>query len=159
MDQKTLKEQVLYLLRGGGAHLSFDEGIEGLPPTHRAAKPSGVPHSPWRLLEHMRRTQRDIVDFVRDPGYVSPEWPAGYWPPTDGPVDDEEWEASLAAFRTDLVTVQELVADPAADLLMPLPHAPDYTLLREALLVADHNAYHLGELVVVRRALGVWTRS
>jgi hypothetical protein len=152
----SLREHLLYLLRGGGAHLSFDKAIAGLPPKLRGAKPAGVPHTPWRLLEHLRIAQWDILEFTRNPRHVSPRWPDGYWPAGDAPPNDEAWDRSVAAFRADLQAMQDLVADPATNLFTPLPHGEDQTPLREALLVADHNAYHLGQMVVIRRLLGDW---
>ena len=151
-----LREHLLYLLKGGGAHLSFDKAIAGLPAELRGAKPPGVPHTPWRLLEHLRIAQWDILEFTRNPRHVSPPWPEGYWPADDAPPDDGAWDRSVAAFRAGLRAMQDLVADPATDLFTPLPHGEGQTALREALLVADHNAYHLGQLVMVRRLLGAW---
>jgi hypothetical protein len=157
MDRdKALREHMLYLLKGGGAHLDFDAAVADLPAELRGAKPAGVPHTPWRLLEHMRIAQWDILEFSRNPGHVSPPFPEGYWPRGDAPPDEGAWEKSVAAFRADLRAMRDLVADPATDLLAPLPHGQGQTVLREALLVADHNAYHLGQFVVVRRALGAW---
>jgi hypothetical protein len=155
----SLREHLLYLLSGGGAHLDFDKAIAGLPPQLRGAKLAGQPHTPWRLLEHLRIAQWDILRFSIDPAHVSPEWPDGYWPKGDAPPDDGAWDRSVEQFRADLKTMRELVADPAADLFKPLPHGQGQTLLREALLVADHNAYHLGQLVLVRRLLGAWTEG
>jgi hypothetical protein len=152
----VLREHLLYLLKGGGAHLNFDKAIAGLPPALRGARPPGVPHTPWRLLEHLRIAQWDILEFTRDPRHVSPPWPEGYWPASDAPPDDGAWDQSVAAFRTDLQAMQDLVGNPATDLFAPLPHGQGQTALREALLVADHNAYHLGQMVVVRRLLGAW---
>ncbi len=151
-----LRETVLELLKGGGAHLDFEKAIAGLPTELRGAKPPGVPHTAWRLLEHLRIAQSDILEFTRNPKHVSPPWPEGYWPASDAPPDDAAWDRSVAAFRADLRAMQSLVADPATDLFKPLPHGDGQTPLREALLVADHNAYHLGQLVVVRRLLGAW---
>jgi uncharacterized damage-inducible protein DinB len=156
-DQTTsLREHLDYLLKGGGAHLTFDKAIASLPAGLRGAKPPGVPHTPWRLLEHLRIAQRDILEFTRNPRHISPPWPVGYWPPGDVPPDDAAWDRSVAAFRADLQAMQDLVADPATDLFARLPHGEGQTALHEALLVADHNAYHLGQLVVVRRLLGAW---
>ncbi len=152
----TLREHLLYLLRGGGAHLDFDRAIAGLPPELRGVKPAGLPYSPWRLLEHLRIAQWDILRFCLDAGHVSPPFPEGYWPQGDAPPDPGAWDRSIEGFRTDLRAMQNLVANPAADLFAPLPHGQGQTILREALLVADHNAYHLGQLVVVRRLLGIW---
>jgi hypothetical protein len=151
-----LREHLTYLLKGGGAHPSFDKAITGLPAELRGVKPPGVPHTPWRLLEHLRIAQWDILEFTRDPRHVSPPWPEGYWPAGDAPPDDGAWDRSVAAFRADLRAMQDLVADPAMDLFTPLPHGEGQTTLREALLIADHNAYHLGQLVMVRRLLGAW---
>jgi hypothetical protein len=152
----ALREHVLYLLRGGGAHLDFEKAVAGLPPALRGAKPPGQPHTPWRLLEHMRIAQWDILEFSRNPRHVSPEFDAGYWPRGDAPPDAGAWDKSIAAFRADLKAMQDLVADPATDLFAPIPHGQGQTVLREALLVADHNAYHLGQLVLIRRLLGAW---
>ena len=152
----ALREHVLYLLRGGGAHLDFEKAVAGLPPELRGVRPAGLPHSPWRLLEHMRIAQWDILEFSRNPRHVSPPFPEGYWPEGDAPPDAGAWDRSVAAFRADLRAMEALVADPASDLFTPFPHGQGQTLLREALLVADHNAYHLGQLVVLRRLLGAW---
>jgi hypothetical protein len=155
--EKLLRDHLLYLLRGGGAHLGFDAAIADLPPELRGAKPPGVPHTPWRLLEHLRICQWDILEFSRNSRHKSPKFPDGYWPPGDSPPDDAAWDRSVAAFRADLKAMEDLVADPKTDLFARIPHGEGQTILREALLVADHNAYHLGQLVVVRRALGAWT--
>lgn len=155
-QDKALRDHLLYLLRGGGAHLHFDAVVADLPADLRGVKPPNVPHTPWRLLEHMRIAQWDILEFSRNPGHVSPEFPDGYWPEGDAPPDAAAWDRSVAAFRTDLKAMCDLVADPTTDLYARIPHGDGQTVLREALLVADHNAYHLGQLVVVRRALGAW---
>jgi hypothetical protein len=152
-----LRQHVLDLLRGGNAHITFEDAIADLPPALRGAKPKGVPHTPWRLLEHMRIAQRDILEFSRSPRHVSPPFPDGYWPAQDAPPDDRAWERSVAAFQADLKQMEELVADPATDLFPRIPHGDGQTILREALLVADHNAYHLGQLIVIRRCLGAWS--
>jgi hypothetical protein len=157
--EKALREHLLYLLRGGGAHLDFEAAIAGLPAALRGAKAAGVPHSPWRLLEHMRIAQWDILEFSRNRRHVSPPFPDGYWPASDAPPDAAAWDRSVAAFRADLQAMQDLVADPATDLFTPIPHGEGQTILREALLVADHNAYHLGQLVMLRRVLGAWPAS
>ena len=156
-NDKLLREHLLYVLKGGGAHLDFETAIANLPAELRGAKPAGVPHTPWRLLEHMRICQWDILEFSRNPRHFSPKFPDGYWPAGDAPPNAAAWDKSLAAFRTDLRAMQDLVADPATDLFAKIPHGDGQTILREALLVADHNAYHLGQLVVVRRALGAWS--
>jgi uncharacterized damage-inducible protein DinB len=152
----SLREHLLYLLRGGGAHLDFEHAIATLPPKLRGGKVENLPHTPWRLLEHMRIAQWDILEFCRNPKHVSPSFPEGYWPSGDAPPDATAWDRSVAAFRADLKAMQDLVDDPATDLFTPLAHGQGQTILREALLVADHNAYHLGQLIVVRRLLGAW---
>jgi hypothetical protein len=153
---QALRDHLLYLLRGGGAHLDFDAAIADLPPVLRGARAGTVPHTPWRLLEHMRIAQWDILEFSRNPKHVSPPFPTGYWPQADAPPDPAAWDRSVAAFRADLQAMQDLVANQATDLFAAIPHGDGQTILREALLVADHNAYHLGQLVVVRRLLGAW---
>jgi hypothetical protein len=123
----------------------------------RGARVDGVPHTPWRLLEHMRIAQWDILEFSRNAAHVSPPFPEGYWPAGDAPPDSAAWDQSVAVFRADLQAMQDLVADPTTDLFARIPHGEGQTILREALLVADHNAYHLGQLVMLRRCLGNWT--
>src|SRR5579883_1420667 len=137
----AFRDHLLYLLRGGGAHLAFDKAVDGIPSALRGAKVDPVPHTPWRLVEHMRIAQWDILEFCRTPGHDSPAWPAGYWPAGDAPPDAAAWDRAVRQFRADAAAVQALVADPAADLFAPLPNGTGQTLLREALLVADHNAY------------------
>lgn len=154
---KTLRKQLQELLRGKGAHLDFDKAVAHLPPKLRGAKPPGQPHTPWRLVEHMRIAQWDILEFSRNPKHVSPKWPDEYWPKADGPQRPTDWNRSIRRFRADARAMQKLIADPKNDLLAPLPHGDGQTLLREALLVADHTAYHLGQLVLVRRLLGAWS--
>jgi hypothetical protein len=153
---RVLRDHLIYLLRGGGAHLDFDAAIADLPPNLRGGKLPGLPHTPWRLLEHMRICQWDILEFSRNPKYVELKFPDDYWPTGDAPPDDAAWDRSIESFRANLKAMQDLVADPATDLFAPIPHGDGQTVLREALLVADHNAYHLGQLVTVRRLLGAW---
>ncbi len=155
-EDSSLREHLLYLLRGGGAHLDFEKAIAGLPTELRGAKPSGLPFSAWGLLEHMRIAQWDILEFSRDPKHTSPAWPEGYWPATDAPPSIEAWDRSVAAFRADRKAMERLVAADKTDLHAQIPHGDGQTILREALLVADHNAYHLGQLVLLRRLLGAW---
>jgi hypothetical protein len=152
----SVRDHVLYLLRGGGAHVDFERANADLPTDLRGAKIEGVPHTPWHLLEHMRIAQWDILEFSRNPKHVSPEFPDGYWPNTEGPPDRTSWNHSVAAFRSDLEAMIELVGDPKVDLCAPIPHGDGQTILREALLVADHNAYHLGQMAILRRCLGCW---
>jgi hypothetical protein len=158
-EQADLRKHVIYLLRGGGAHVDFDAAIAGLPAKLRGARPQGIPHTAWRLLEHMRIAQWDILEFSRDSGHVSPDWPSGYWPKGDAPPNASAWAKSVKAFRHDLKQMERLVSSPSTDLYARIPHGDGQTILREALLVADHNAYHLGELVVVRRLLNAWPQG
>lgn len=156
MDDRKLREHLVRLLEGGAAHLRCADAIEGLPAELRGAKVTGIPHTPWRLLEHMRICQWDILEFSRNAQHVSPEFPGGYWPSTDAPPDLESWDKGVAAFYADLQAMIDLVEDPATDLFSPISHGDGQTILREALLVADHNSYHLGQLVLLRRCLGAW---
>ena len=159
MNDAALREHVLYLLDGGGAHLDFEKAVAGISAELRGAKPANIPHSPWRLVEHMRICQWDILEFSRNPDHVSPDFPDGYWPAGDAPPDDLAWDKCLSDFRDDLEAMRQVVQDESNDLFAKIPHGDGQTLLREALLVADHNAYHVGQLVIVRRALGLWDES
>ncbi len=152
----TLRQHLLELLHGGHAHADFDTAVRGLAPTLRGKRPKGAEHSPWEILEHLRIAQGDILEFSRDSSHQSPDWPSGYWPATAAPPDAKAWDKSVRAFRRDLKTMSDLVASPATDLFARIPHGSGQTILREALLTADHNSYHLGELVLVRRLLGAW---
>ena len=156
MHDQALRQHVIDLLDGNQAHLTFDQAVADLPVPLRGLRAPATPHSPWRLLEHMRIAQWDILEFSRNPRHRSPEFPDGYWPVGDAPPDEAAWDRSVEAFRNDLQAMKDLVSNPGTDLLAPIPHGDGQTILREALLVADHNAYHLGQLVVVRRALGAW---
>lgn len=152
----SLRKHLLELLEGGGAHAKFDDVVKGLPPKLRGAKPANFPHSPWMLLEHLRLAQSDILEFSRNPKHVSPPWPAGYWPKTAAPPKAAAWDKSMQQFRRDLKAMQALVANPKTDLFARIPWGDGQTVLREALLVADHNAYHLAQFVDVRRLLEAW---
>lgn len=154
--EESLRQHLVRLLDGRGAHADFDRAVAGLPPEARGRRPEGMPHSPWEVLEHLRLAQEDILEFSRDPDWVSPEWPEGYWPASAEPPEEAAWEGSVEAFRAGLEAMKDLVRDPERDLHQPLPWGAGQTLLREALLLADHNAYHAGELVAVRRMLGAW---
>ena len=152
----SLRQHLKYLLSDGGAHVKFSDVVSSFPANLRGQKPSGFPHSAWMLLEHMRIAQWDILEFSRNPKYASPEWPGGYWPRTETPPNAATWSASIKAFNKDLNEMQALVTNPKTDLFARIPWGDGQTILREALLVADHNAYHLGQLVDVRRLLGAW---
>ncbi|MCR9293226.1 MAG: DinB family protein [bacterium] len=156
MSEQALREHVLYLLGGGGAHLDYKQAFEGLREELRGDKVAGIPHTPWRILEHMRICQWDILEFSRNPQHISPDFPQGYWPAEDAPASADAWDQSLRTFEEELQQMMDLVADPATDLYQPIPHGDGQTILREALLLADHNAYHLGQLVLLRRFLGDW---
>ena len=159
MSDQALREHVLYLLKGGGAHVHFEQAIAELPQHLRGTKVEGVSHTAWRLLEHLRICQWDILEFSRNADHVSPDFPDGYWPKGDAPPESDSWDKSVQAFRNDLQAMIDLVADPDTDLYAKIPHGDGQTILREALLVADHNAYHLGQLVAVRQALGAWATT
>ncbi len=152
----SLRQHLLDLLNGGHAHATFDAAVKNLPIALRGKRPRGAEHSPWEVLEHLRIAQWDILEFSRDAAHQSPAWPSGYWPATPVPPDPKAWDKSVRAFRRDLKAMCDLVADPSTDLYARIPHGDGQTILREALLVADHNAYHLGELVLLRRLLGAW---
>lgn len=152
----SLRKHVIELLRSKEAHADFDQAIEGLPAELRGARVKDVPFTPWRLLEHLRLAQWDILEFSRDAKHKSPEWPEGYWPQGDAPPNAAAWDESVASFRRDLSEMIKLVKDPSSDLFTPIPHGQGQTLLREALLVADHNSYHIGQLILLRRLLGAW---
>jgi hypothetical protein len=154
--EQSLRRHILDLLAGGGAHAKFDDVIKGLPPKLRGEKPAKFPHTPWMLLEHLRLAQWDILEFSRNPKHVSPPWPAGYWPKKPAPANAAAWNKSIQQFRRDLKAMQHLVANPKTDLFARIPWGDDQTVLREALLVADHNAYHLGQMLDLRRMLGSW---
>jgi hypothetical protein len=155
-NDKALRQHVVNLLKGGNAHVDFDSAFKDLPAELRGKRPKGAEHSPWELLEHLRIAQWDILEFSRDPKHKSPEFPSGYWPSTPAPPDDAAWGKSIRSFRKDLQALCDLVNDQSTDLFAKIPHGEGQTILREALLAADHNAYHLGQVVLLRRLLGAW---
>jgi hypothetical protein len=155
-NDNVLPEHLAQLLKGGNAHLDFDAAVKGLPASVRGKKPGSAEHSPWQILEHMRIAQWDILEFIRNPDHVSPEFPEGYWPKSQDPPNEEAWDKSAERFRADLKSMIQIVENESTDLFAKLPHGDGQTILREALLVADHNAYHLGQLVLLRRLLGAW---
>lgn len=156
----ALRQHLIALLDGGQAHATFDQAVAGLPPELRGRKleigEELSPYTPWQLLEHLRIAQWDILEFSRNPKHISPEWPSGYWPASSKPPDPRSWAKSVESFRADLQAMKDLVSNPATDLCAPIPHGDGQTILREALLLADHNAYHIGELVLLRKLLGAW---
>jgi hypothetical protein len=153
---RALREHVVALLEGGHAHVQFEEAVADWPNELRGAKPAGQPFTPWRLLEHVRISQWDIVEFTSSPKHVSPEWPRGYWPRDDAPPDVQAWDQSVAQVLRDRRAMKRLVTNPGTDLFARLPHGTGQTVLREALVLADHNSYHVGQLALLRRLLGAW---
>jgi uncharacterized damage-inducible protein DinB len=156
MSDTALREQLRDLLGSAHAHATFEQAVEKVPAEKRGERVTGQPHTLWRLLEHIRIATWDILEFSRQGSHVSPAWPDGYWPTTDAPPDEGAWERSVAAIRSDLDAFAKLVEDPARDLFAPFPWGQGQTLLREALLIADHNAYHVGQMVLLRQQLGIW---
>jgi len=155
---KQLRDHLLYLLDGGGAHARFDDAVKNMPQALQGVTPNGYPHSAWMLLEHLRIAQRDILEFSRNRKHESPQWPEGYWPKIAAPPNAEAWNKSVREFRKDLTAMQDLVTNPKTDLYARIPWGDGQTVLRQALLLADHNAYHLGQLVDVRRLVNAWTQ-
>ncbi|HEX9283074.1 MAG TPA: DinB family protein [Gemmatimonadales bacterium] len=153
---RSLRDHLVELLDGGHAHVTFKDAIADWPPELRGTKPPGQPFTPWRVLEHIRISQWDIVEFTKSAKHVSPEWPAGYWPQSDAPPDAAAWDKSVAQVKRDLREMARIVSDPKTDLFARIPHGTGQTVLREALVLADHNSYHLGQLVLLRRLLGAW---
>ena len=155
---RELRQHLLELLTGGQAHATFDDIIKDLPPKLRGAKPANFPHSPWMLLEHLRIAQSDILDFSTNPKYKHRKWPDSYWPNSPAPPNAAAWNKSLRDFRADLKAIKTLIANRHTDLYARIPWGTGQTILREALLAADHNAYHLAQLLDVRRLLGAWEK-
>ena len=158
-DNEALREQLADLLEKGNAHSNWRDILSGIPEAMRGTKPPRAPHTAWQLLEHMRIAQWDILEFSRNPKHVSPEFPKGYWPETEMPPSVTAWETSVKAFERDLGEMKELVRNPKTDLFARILHGEGQTILREALVLADHNAYHLGQIVLLRRMLGAWTAA
>jgi len=153
---KPFRAQLKKFLGWEDAHAGFDAAVEGIGPAHQGTAPPGLPFSPWQLLEHLRICQFDILDFCRNAAYQERSWPKDYWPSSPKPPSPSAWEDSIAAFRRDRAALQALAEDDSLDLFARIPHGSGQTYLREILLVADHNAYHVGQLVLVRRGLGIW---
>jgi hypothetical protein len=154
MEDKILREHLVALLEGEGAHLGLRSSLSRYPSAIAGSSVPGVTHTPWRLLEHLRIAQWDMLEFSRKPDHVSPSFPDGYWPETDAPPDESAWEQSVEAFLADLEAMRRLVMDPATDLFARIPWGDGQTVLREALVLADHNSYHLGQLILIGKALG-----
>jgi len=157
MEQELLLREHLYtLLEGGNAHMTFQEAIADFPREDMNANPPHVPYTPWHLLEHLRITQWDILEFIRNPGHISPPWPQGYWPSREARADAAAWDQTIASFRADLQALWEMVADPSVELHAQIPHGIGQTILREILLVADHDAYHIDEFAILRQVMQTW---
>ena len=154
--QDTLREQLVALIDGHGAHLPFDAAVEDFPGDAINRLPPNVPYTPWHLLEHIRIAQRDILDYMRDRAYLAPAWPEEYWPPRDATATPDQFARTVEGFRSDRAALRELVADPGIDLLAPIPNTPGHTILREVRLLGDHNAYHIGEFAILRQVMGTW---
>ena len=155
-EDRALRGHLAKLLSGRQAHVDFETAVSGLDFELQGRKPQGASHTPWEILEHLRIAQWDILEFSRDSRHVSPDFPAGYWPSQAAPPDSGSWERSVGLFQADLKAFGKLIEDPETDLYARIPHGDGQTILREALVLADHNAYHLGELVLVRRLLDAW---
>jgi uncharacterized damage-inducible protein DinB len=151
-----LRTHLVKLLDWHDAHVDFGAAIDEIPSEFYGKQPQGLPYSPWQLLEHIRFTQRDILDFCRRKDYVEPHWPDDYWPKNVAPTSSDEWNKSVAAFKADREGMKQLAADASINLFDKIPHGQGQTYLREILLVADHNAYHIGQIVAVQRLLGIW---
>ena len=155
-DDKALREHLLFQLRGGHAHASLEVVTKDFPADCIGARVPNVPYSAWQILEHMRISQWDILKFSIDASHVSPKWPDGYWPKDASPRTKDDWNNCIASFQADLSAMQNIVADPSTDLYAAIPHGDGQTILREALVLVDHNSYHLGQLALLRRLLGAW---
>ncbi|HTU35787.1 MAG TPA: DinB family protein [Candidatus Acidoferrum sp.] len=155
IDEKALRETIGKMLNRSEAHVDWKEALDGVPVKARGVRPPGSPHSLWELLEHARIAQWDILEFSRDPKHVSPDFPSGYWPESPAPPSEAAWDKSAKSLLSDMESMRKLLEE-TKDLLAPIPHGSGQTILREALLAADHNAYHLGQFVLVRRLLGDW---
>jgi len=155
-QQEQLRQQLARMLDWHEAHADLGTASKDFPAELRGTVPPGMPYSAWQLLEHIRIALWDILEFSRDPKHKSPQWPEGYWPATVAPPDDDAWDKSMNSIRKHLEEMRKLVLNRSHDLFKPLAHGESHTLLREVLLAADHNAYHLGQLVLVRKSLGAW---
>jgi hypothetical protein len=156
MTTDPIRAELIRLLEGNDAHMRFAEAVADLPDHAINRRPPNVDYTPWHLVEHLRITQRDILEYIRDPAWVSPDWPIRYWPQPDATATAAGFAASAAAFLEDRAALRDLVANPAWDLTAPIPHTPGHSLLREIRIVTDHNAYHVGELAILRQVMGAW---
>lgn len=152
-DTETLRAQLVVAISGRESHIDFASAVSDYPIEARGRKAVGVPHSAWELLEHMRIAQHDILEFSRNPQHKSPKWPDGYWPKSETPPDEQAWDESVASFKRDAADLEKLIEDPHSDLFKTFTRGEGQTLLREALLVATHNSYHLGQLVFLKKSV------
>jgi hypothetical protein len=157
MSEKNLRHSLVELLKGGQAHASLQTALNGIEPQNRNVRPKGFQHSIWEVLEHMRLAQEDILRYTLDPQWLSPEFPVGYWPMNPERMQESDWHKSVSGFLTDLEETIKLVEDQSLELTAEIPHGEGRTYLRQVLLIADHNAYHLGQLVQARKALQDWS--
>ena len=155
-EHSKLIRELTNLLQKGHAHVSFNDAVKNIPFELLGRKPHGLSYSIWQIAEHLRIAQWDILDFSRNENYKEMQWPAEYWPKEDAPADETAWQNCIAAINSDLNEFIDLLRDPDADIFKPFPHGSGQTLLREALLIADHNSYHTGQIIVIRRLLGNW---
>ncbi|HET8523587.1 MAG TPA: DinB family protein [Thermomicrobiales bacterium] len=157
-SERAIRDQIVALLQGGNAHMTFDEAVADFPLSSINTRPPHVPYTPWHLLEHLRITQRDILDFIAAGQYEEPRWPDDYWPDQDVTANEQSWQETIRQFREDLTALIALAQDPAQDLGAPVKHATNdgQNLARELLVVADHNAYHIGEFAILRQVMGTW---
>lgn len=158
-QQEMLRKQLVDLIKGGNAHVGYKKAFEDFSDDLRGKKPKGSPHTAWELLEHMRLAQWDILEYSRNTDHRSPDFPEGYWPKDSEPPDPKAWDRTVNEFCEDLRAMCKLISNPASDLNAPFPNGSGHTLLREALILADHNSYHLGQLVLLRRELGSWSEE
>lgn len=156
MDDRAFRDQLVRLLEGDDAHMRFEEAVADFPDAAINAFPPNVPYTPWHLIEHLRITQRDLLDYLVDPAYQEPPWPSGYWPARDAVATPARFAASVATFLADRDLLRDLVTDPANDLLGPMAHAPSHSIAREIRIAGDHCAYHVGEFAVLRQVMGTW---
>ncbi|HEX5147789.1 MAG TPA: DinB family protein [Candidatus Limnocylindrales bacterium] len=156
MDDEPLRQQIAELLDGVGAHMAFDEAVADFPDDAINRRPPNVEYTPWHLLEHLRLTQADILDYVTNEAYAEPSWPADYWPLRDAMATRSMFDETIRAFRADLAALRAIVVDTGRDLFAVIPGTPGHTILREARIDADHNAYHVGEFAVLRQVMGTW---
>ncbi len=155
-SDQVVREQLLALLIGGNAHMTYEQAVADFPAEYFNTMPINVTYTPWHILEHLRIAQWDILEFIRNPDHISPQWPAGYWPHPGESIDQEGWEKTISSFLSNLGSLRNIIKDPDTDLYAPIPHALDYTIFREILVVSDHNAYHIGEFAILRQVMDTW---